>query len=121
MWTLLFISCIDVTPTEDEEVTLQKTDTEEDIEPITGPIEPDALHYDYRFDSSNRSASATVEVFAPDGGDCVTLDYRAGEPEQAWWDDDPVEWELGEDDITVCGTPLAPGDTVEVGVDLTVE
>lgn len=90
--------------------------------PPTGEAGIEVVHYDYRFDLETGDASVVATVLVREGGDCLTLPFRAQRLREGTLDGQPpVAAELTEGGARLCAAVGWPPDTtVLVGAAMTV-
>ncbi len=87
--------------------------------PPTGPITAHATHYDYKFDVDTRAAHATVALTIAQGGDCLTLPFRAQDLANVTLDGVAAKSATTDmTSMTVCGAGYDDGATLTLDADL---
>ena len=90
-------------------------------EPLpTGPITARVTHYDHAFDIDSRAAHAKLTLAVDQGGDCLTLPFRAQMPGAAKLGGEPANVAIEGELLRVCGIGVRAATTTELELELVI-
>jgi aminopeptidase N len=90
-------------------------------EPLpTGPITAHVTNYDYAFDIDARTAHAKLTLAVEQGGDCLTMPFRAQSPANVLLGGEPATPALEGEVLKICGLGVRSGTTAVLELDLAI-